>query len=143
VSEGGARKGTVEKDRPYMEARFMLLSKSLSNKTGTTRIYFLLTGSKSDTPATAPAIPPRTTPPARTLSNRFLSEGETPGMAASATSGMTKVASTARVVGTARSCFFSDALQPGRETSARRVRSSTTIRPTLPCHERPSTHTLD
>lgn len=48
-----------------------------------------MTGSKLETPTTAPMMTVRTTPPEAMLSKKFLREGEIPGPAASAISGMT------------------------------------------------------
>lgn len=70
----------------------------LSENTQNFLIYFLLTGSKVDTPATATPIAVSTTPPATTLRSRFFNDGDTPGCAASAISGTTAAASRARLV---------------------------------------------
>ena len=57
-----------------------------------------LTGSKLETPMTAPTMAVSTTPPATMLSKKFLREGETPESAAWATSGMTMEAVKAAAV---------------------------------------------
>ena len=66
--------------------------------------HFLLTGSNTDTPATATAMAPKMTPPARTLRSRFFNEEETPGWAASAISGKTAAARRATEVAPAMFC---------------------------------------
>jgi hypothetical protein len=70
----------------------------------------LFTGSKVDTPATAPPIATSTTPPATTLKSKFFREAETPGWAASAISGTTAAASRAKPVSPAMFCSFCEAL---------------------------------
>eukprot|EP00270_Netrium_digitus_P001963 TRINITY_DN121_c0_g1_i1.p1 TRINITY_DN121_c0_g1~~TRINITY_DN121_c0_g1_i1.p1 ORF type:complete len:154 (-),score=35.14 TRINITY_DN121_c0_g1_i1:46-507(-) len=73
-------------------------------------LYFLWTGSNTETPATAMPIAPTTTPPATTDSKRFFKEGETPGCAASAISGMMAAARRATEVGVFKFCSFFSAL---------------------------------
>mgnify|MGYP006957858822 CR=1 FL=1 len=74
-------------------------------------VHFLWTGSKVETPATALPMAMRTTPPATTLRRRFLREGETPGDAASAISGIIMAAAvsiaTVAAAGTVTIPFFS------------------------------------
>lgn len=68
------------------------------------------TGSKLDTPATAPAIPVRTTPPATTLRIKLRRESETPGWAASAISGTTAAARSANPERRTTLCSFAGRL---------------------------------
>ncbi|CAA0814233.1 Unknown protein [Striga hermonthica] len=68
-----------------------------------------LTGSKLDTPITAPMMAVTTTPPAAILSRKFFSDGETP-LAASATSGTTIDAVNAAAVNPVTAFSFSEAL---------------------------------
>jgi hypothetical protein len=68
------------------------------------------TGSKLDTPATAPAIPVRTTPPATTLRIKLRRESETPGWAASAISGTTAAARSANPERPTTLCSFAGRL---------------------------------
>ncbi|KAJ7955958.1 Replication protein A subunit [Quillaja saponaria] len=72
--------------------------------------HVLLTGSKLETPITAPIRTPSTTPPARMLSKKFLREGETPDSAASATSGIIIEAVNAAAVNPVTAFSFKDAL---------------------------------
>ena len=76
--------------------------------------HFLWTGSKVETPATALPMAMRTTPPATTLRRRFFREGETPGDAASAISGIIMAAAvsiaTVAAAGTVTIPFFSTLL---------------------------------
>ena len=62
-----------------------------------------------ETATTAPAMPAKTTPPDTMLSRKFLSDGERPGDAASATSGSTNAAATAAAVSPAVSFSCTDA----------------------------------
>lgn len=67
-----------------------------------------LTGSKLETPITAPTMAVSTTPPAAMLSKKFFREGETP-LAASATSGTTMEAVNAAAVNPATAFSFNEA----------------------------------
>lgn len=67
-----------------------------------------LTGSKLATATTAPVITPSTTPPATMLRRKFFSDGEMPGCAASATSGITSAATIAAAASPPRAFSFSD-----------------------------------
>lgn len=68
-----------------------------------------LTGSKLETPITAPMIATATTPPAAMLSKKFLREGDTPDPAASATSGITIEAVNAAAVSPVTAFSFKEA----------------------------------
>ncbi|CAL9106222.1 unnamed protein product [Musa acuminata var. zebrina] len=57
---------------------------------------------------TAPPIALSTTPPATMLSRKFLRDGDRPGWAASATSGITNAAAKAAAVNPASACSFTD-----------------------------------
>ncbi len=72
--------------------------------------YFLFTGSKVETPATATVMTARTTPPATTLNSKFFKDGLIPGWAASAISGTTAAANKAKPVRPVKSCSFCVAL---------------------------------
>jgi hypothetical protein len=72
--------------------------------------YFLFTGSKVETPATAIVITARTTPPATTLKSKFFKDGLMPGCAASASSGTTAAANKANAVRLVTSCSFCETL---------------------------------
>eukprot|EP00250_Pteridium_aquilinum_P007396 c17123_g2_i1 orf=2-271(-) len=77
--------------------------------------HFRLTGSKVETAATAPPIATSTTPPATTLKSKFFKDGDTPGAAASAISGITAATSTARAAAPPRLIsFFPSALMETR-----------------------------
>lgn len=71
-------------------------------------VQLRLTGSKFETPMTAPTMAPSTTPPETMLSKKFLREGENPGCAASATSGITIAAVSATAVSPATAFSFMD-----------------------------------
>ncbi|CAL9054297.1 unnamed protein product, partial [Musa banksii] len=66
------------------------------------------TGSKLATATTAPTITTSTTPPATMLRRKFLSDGETPGCAASATSGITNAAANAAAASPLIAFSFAD-----------------------------------
>ncbi|RWW82831.1 hypothetical protein BHE74_00008681 [Ensete ventricosum] len=66
------------------------------------------TGSKLATATTAPTITTSTTPPATMLRRKFLSDGETPGCAASATSGISNAAANAAVASPLIAFSFAD-----------------------------------
>ncbi len=72
--------------------------------------YFLFTGSKVETPATAIVRTARTTPPATTLKSKFFKDGLMPGCAASASSGTTAAANKANPVTLVTSCSFCETL---------------------------------
>lgn len=72
----------------------------------TTQLRF--TGSKLETATTAPVITPATTPPATMLRRKFFSDGEMPGCAASATSGITRAATIAAAASPPSAFSFSD-----------------------------------
>ncbi len=72
--------------------------------------YFLFTGSKVETPATAVVRTARTTPPATTLKSKFFKDGLMPGCAASASSGTTAAANRANPVRLVTSCSFCETL---------------------------------
>lgn len=73
----------LQDDIPFLQ-RNSLFTSFLHNST-----QLRFTGSKFETPITAPNIATTTAPPAAMLSKKFFSDGETPGPAASATSGIT------------------------------------------------------
>lgn len=66
------------------------------------------TGSKLATAITAPTMAASTTPPATMLRRKFFSDGEMPGCAASATSGMSSAAANAAVVSPLTAISFAD-----------------------------------
>lgn len=70
----------------------------------------LLTGSKLATPITAPTMTTSTTPPATMLSKKFLSDGDNPESAASATCGITIEAVSAAAVNPVTVFSFREAL---------------------------------
>jgi hypothetical protein len=99
--------------------------------------YFLFTGSKVETPATATVMTARTTPPATTLNSKFFKDGLIPGWAASAISGTTAAANKAKPVRPVKSCSFCVALM------VTRLLLATTIDEKLLLGEEASTNPLD
>lgn len=81
----------------------------LQKKQGRGGAQLRLTGSKLETPMTAPTMAVSTTPPATMLSKKFLREGETP-LAASATSGTTMEAVKAAALNPATAFSWNEAL---------------------------------